>query len=508
MKKSILFFGFIIFSNFLYGFSEEFLPNLIPSELEGKLSSQCLAVIEYIDEQDNLFFQFIESKEDIISDLDEEYYDTEDLLVDDKFYVFTWGQLVLDEQGNIKNPLVHFNGGPGSSSSGTINMVNLLNRRGDLDEISFITLDQRGTGCSVTDFRGKSANALSSYGIKGIIYDAEVIRKLLLGEDSSWGILGQSFGGLLVRKYIEQAPEYLNFAFSHGYSITKNSYDFYIKRYTGMGVVNNYYFEEYPEDRERMKNISDSDYRVFGFTEETSITLSGLIDNLNLHLVSLESWSTIHSFIRYFDDLIFTYENLDIDSSFSEFFHEKANRYLGYFSFFSIAMAKQVDDSFYSSESYISNLVSQLSRFPEYEKPTLEDEKLYEFIYIRNIDHKVVPISEMRFSESMGLETNFTTSPEYTDEQLDFYNNFLEEWALLKNDYLDLDKIKVNLNDFPNLKFNIYLSEYDPIYLPTVISYELGVFGDLINEYIVLKNSGHEGYYTETQLWDDIKSQF
>ena len=91
-----------------------------------------------------------------------------------------------------------------------------------------LLLDQRGTGRSSrvsTSALAKldggvdaSAAHLALFRADSIVADAECVRKTLLGpgDDAKWALLGQSFGGFCIARYLSVAAESVSEAFLTG----------------------------------------------------------------------------------------------------------------------------------------------------------------------------------------------------------------------------------------------------------------------------------------------------
>ena len=89
---------------------------------------------------------------------------------------------------------------------------------------------------------------LSHYGSRGIVADAEAVRKKLLDE-KPWIAFGQSYGSFIVHKYSVVAPQGLKAAFGHGSAITEDGYSRSFNRIKAQTRVLNEYFKIYPNDK-------------------------------------------------------------------------------------------------------------------------------------------------------------------------------------------------------------------------------------------------------------------
>ena len=102
-----------------------------------------------------------------------------------------------------------------------------------------------------TGFSDKPLDNLYEYryfSSRYICYDAEEIRKKLLVKNRKWIVFGQSFGGHLVRKYLELYTSSALVGISHGYGecsivTMKGNIEKVLFRQVDE------YFLKYPEDR-------------------------------------------------------------------------------------------------------------------------------------------------------------------------------------------------------------------------------------------------------------------
>ncbi len=166
----------------------------------------------------------------------------------------------FNKSASLKNPVIFFNGGPGSTSHSNMKTYENIKNKIDID---FIFMDQRGTGCSSAFPKGidsQTIEKLKWYGSAGIVRDAEELRKYLIG-DRKWKIFGQSFGGHVVHRYIEMFPESILKAYAHGFAIGQTDFDASYARITAHALVLESYYKVYPQDRQRLivlnKYLSD-----------------------------------------------------------------------------------------------------------------------------------------------------------------------------------------------------------------------------------------------------------
>jgi pimeloyl-ACP methyl ester carboxylesterase len=123
-------------------------------------------------------------------------------------------------------------------------------------------LDQRGTGRSTPIGAlpalapEQQAELLAHHRADAIVRDAEWIRRSL-GVDR-WSVLGQSFGGFCVLTYLSFFPDGLAEAFFTGGlpPVGRPTEDVYRATYERVRERNRRYYERYPADRERVREIA------------------------------------------------------------------------------------------------------------------------------------------------------------------------------------------------------------------------------------------------------------
>jgi pimeloyl-ACP methyl ester carboxylesterase len=171
---------------------------------------------------------------------------------------------VADPDGRDRPFLVFLQGGPGFEASRPTRYPTApgwLDRA--LADHRVLMLDQRGTGRSTPvdrapgDTPHEQATYLSHFRADSIVRDAEWIRREL-GVDT-WSILGQSFGGFCALTYLSFAPEGLMAAYITGGvpPVGRHPDDIYTATYARMRAANRRYYERYPADRDRVREIHE-----------------------------------------------------------------------------------------------------------------------------------------------------------------------------------------------------------------------------------------------------------
>ncbi|GIJ61389.1 alpha/beta fold hydrolase [Virgisporangium aurantiacum] len=168
---------------------------------------------------------------------------------------------VADPAGRDRPFLVYLQGGPGyeaprptrhPSSPGWLDRA--------LSRHRVLMLDQRGTGRStpVGDLAGtprEQAEYLAHFRADSIVRDAELIRTAV-GVDR-WSILGQSFGGFCALTYLSLAPHSLAAAYITGGvpPLDRSPDEIYAATFDRMLDLNRRYYDRYPADRDRVRNL-------------------------------------------------------------------------------------------------------------------------------------------------------------------------------------------------------------------------------------------------------------
>jgi pimeloyl-ACP methyl ester carboxylesterase len=360
-------------------------------------------------------------------------------------------------------PLVYFNGGPGASAH---SMHRYLARKPDFEKIPFLFIDQRGTGCSTplpeAVFSPEGIQKMALYGARAIVEDAEAIRKFVF-KRVKWRIFGQSFGGLIVHRYLELHPEGLTHAFSHGASLMTDSILWTEYRAKSFKRVGDLYFKQYPEDRElilRARSIFPNNYCVT--TSLFRICGAALLDDLGWSALSNPSfgyWEKLHDQIQ---SLILPSGELNM-----EFIRTRFTSSTGGESdilLVDVVPAREAPGGLcntWSCEVAIPNLIEKG-----------EDPSSWEFSECRN---------------ALAIERTY-------DYQL--VRNVVGE------DYPSLIKVWENLTKYSKIRFNLYSAEKDTFAPLQSFEEEVKLLGDRINyrEF----SSGHSSFFEEPQVWKDI----
>ncbi len=139
-----------------------------------------------------------------------------------KIKVFYYGRT-----GTVTNPtIVFFNGGPSGDSHSSYQSLESKKLEQGVTNSQFplLYIDQRGTGCSTLYPKVQTIEdliRLGHYGSREIVLDAETIRNKVQGK-KTWKVFGQSFGGLIGKRYLQIAPKGIRSIHVHGFSNTQD----------------------------------------------------------------------------------------------------------------------------------------------------------------------------------------------------------------------------------------------------------------------------------------------
>lgn len=138
-------------------------------------------------------------------------------------------------------------------------------------------MDQRGTGLSTpidnnyfkhkfskhpketdSEYLDRKLKFILNFRADSIVEDLEILREILIGKDTKWSLLGQSFGGFCAFTYLSFHPEALREVLVTGGvpPIGLHPDDVYEATYKRTKERNVHYYDKYPQDIEKVKQIS------------------------------------------------------------------------------------------------------------------------------------------------------------------------------------------------------------------------------------------------------------
>lgn len=375
-----------------------------------------------------------------------------------KIDVFYYGRL----RPGSGNPVVAvFNGGPSSSSHGLYSKLSQDPRAAGLD---LIFIDQRGTGCSSPypdGETGETARRLANYGTRAIVRDAEAVREKILGRNGKWRIFGQSYGGMIVHRYVATAPGSLEAAYSHGYAVMTDQVEWMKERILSQNRVAQSYFREYPGDRALLDAVRARIPADKCFTDEgSSICGPAMIDAFRHPLGFRNSWEDMHWWIT-------TLAQQD------EYSENMLNGFL----------------LVYATDFTRSKLPSAVINKVEIAKGSSDIDECREAsrrLKAAGDDPALWPVNECRIISAVR------------NERLDPLLDSVEV-----TDPLTLAAVRAGLAENPSLKLHLYSGRQDAFVPVATFDEEASALGGLI-DYTAFPDSGHEGYSTEGKVWEDL----
>jgi pimeloyl-ACP methyl ester carboxylesterase len=211
---------------------------------------------------------------------------------------------VAAPDGTDRPYLLFLQGGPGFEAARPTSPPTGWMKRA-IEDYRVLLLDQRGTGRSTPvgahlpgDTPDAQAEYLTHFRADSIVRDAEAIRHEL-GVDR-WSVLGQSFGGFTSMTYLSIAPDGLKEALLTGglSPIGRPVDDIYGATYRRLIDKNRRYFERYPDDRARtreiLRRLDEEDVRLPSGDRLTSRRFR----QLGLWLGDSAGWELLHHVIE------------------------------------------------------------------------------------------------------------------------------------------------------------------------------------------------------------------
>ena len=205
--------------------------------------------------------------------------------------IIVFAREVADPDGLDRPFLLFLQGGPGFEAPRPTRHPSgpgWLDRA--LQDFRILMLDQRGTGRSSPVDATAAAEQVVHYRADAVVADAEWIRREL-GIDR-WSVLGQSFGGFCVTRYLSASPEGLREAFITGGlpafetpvdAVYATTFELAIER-------SRRYYERYPQDRERVRALMGEPVRL----PSGDLLTPDRVRHLGLNLGMSDGAETLH----------------------------------------------------------------------------------------------------------------------------------------------------------------------------------------------------------------------
>ena len=363
-----------------------------------------------------------------------------------------------------RRDIAFFNGGPASSSHGAFFL-----RQWELKlPLRFVFIDQRGTGCSTPYPNADSTASIDRirfYTSRSIIKDAEAIRKKILGQDATWSIFGQSFGSLIVHRYLEEAPQNLDAAYAHGFAAVSDPKTFVVERLRATGRNAEAYFKQYPDDAALVDAIRaqiQSDFCIK--SAQQKLCGPAMLDGAAFLLGFADQWSHLHEQLGKMLDSTGALQ-LDILQNY--------------------VLENDLDGSDTAVASWVISLTEITAG--------LDDKSSCE-AGMNQLESEGLSPKSWRFNECRLLSA-LTFDGINADPSLSQFSI----------DPLRIDVIENQLTKFPKLPLYLYAGQKDSLVPAATFKEEAAALGDRIT-YREFPNSGHDGFYSERQVWIDLLS--
>ncbi len=359
-------------------------------------------------------------------------------------------------------PVVFFNGGPAKDSHAS---VNILARQEFAKNAALVFIDQRGTGCSSPfpdEQNEATALRLMNWGSRGIVGDAEAIRKLLFGSQH-WRAYGQSFGGLVVHRYLEVAPEGLDRAIAHGVSIMGDPTQWMLERIRSQKRVGEDFLSQFPKDRAILARARAAIPESRCWTQgERSICGPAVLDSLTTLLGFQPNWPAL-------DDRI-----------------QQLNGGSGNVNEAALAaLVRELVFGASASSGLAGKVISKMEIVPGFDDQANCGE-VFKTLKARGDNPDDYAFNECRLLSKLN-------SPAY---------------ALMKSvtgQAISLEKIANSLQKEGAPGFYLFSGEKDVFTPVSTFAEEVRSLGKLVH-YKSFPNSGHEGFFTEPEVQDAVTS--
>ncbi len=386
--------------------------------------------------------------------------------------VFYYGPKMLNQ-----NLVLFYNGGPGSDSHGSVSLFEPpIKQYGLQKNISIIYMDQRGTGCSSAYPHEKTNEDILRarwYGSTGIVYDSEALRQKLVG-DKKWRVFGQSYGGFIVHRYVSLFPQSIEAAYSHANTLNDDPQERLYNRIFSQYRVFNMYLLEHPEDKEKFEALKK--YLTVQKCFETKYVGPVCGHDVLSEMVALvrfsNRWPRLHTTIG----AIVIKKDLSLVTDDEQ-------------------IKKFITDYVDYDEAETGYTLSVIGY---YDRNTLPTNFEYCSLIYKKLSSFNIGEDQILMNECMpAIQTQRTSNRlQKIKEVLNF-----------ANDHLSINKFKSGLLQMSSKAFFLYSGEKDTFVPKEMFTEELNAVGTLLN-YTHFQNSGHEGFRSEKQVWDDLVKVF
>ncbi len=388
-----------------------------------------------------------------------------------KIQVFYYGAKITP--GNGKIPVVFFNGGPGGSSHSSYEPLETGDAVARGQKISIVFIDQRGTGCSTpypVTANAATAQRLTHYSSRSIVKDAEAVREKLLGSDGKWKIFGQSFGGYIVHRYLEVAPDHVIGAYAHGSSIPNDWIDWLTARIESQSRVSKTFFDTYPGDEKVLQTARKLVPESRCFTDgQAKLCGPAVLDAATGLLGFHDSWDDLHKWINVLVN--------NQDPAHPKLVEARFQQWVKNFTF-----------GIFDDNPFGSGVISAMDMSPP-GNPT--SQKQCDDVYSR-LEAKGEKPLDWTINECRLLAGMTTIFDKYI-------------YGITETDPFRIADIEAALSANPQLPFFLYSGQQDVFVPVATFQPEVSALGNRI-QYTNFPNTGHDGFFTEAKVWSDLSN--
>lgn len=225
---------------------------------------------------------------------------------EDERTIEVFARVAIREGGEDLPYLLFLQGGPGSESPRpALNPLTPVWLETALQRNRVVFLDQRGTGRStpVGDplLEDRSADDVAEYlthfRADGIVRDAEALRGHL-GVDR-WSLLGQSFGGFTILRYLSTHADAVDQVFITGglSAVGRHSDEVYQRCYELMAEASEGYYRRFPPHRGRIRELLDAAAAGEILLPDGEVVSPSRLRSLGHLLGSDDGWFGLHSLL-------------------------------------------------------------------------------------------------------------------------------------------------------------------------------------------------------------------
>lgn len=399
-----------------------------------------------------------------------------------KIHIFAYGKV-----NPHSVPSIFFNGGPGADSHSSFRVLRgNQSVRDSSKKISFIFIDQRGNGCSdfypqsnaltANTISNETLQRLSHYGSREIVSDAESLRRQLF-QNKKWNVFGQSYGAFIVHRYVLEKPDSVHAALAHANVIQSDPFERMKQRIASQVRISDLYFKQYNHDKAKLQALKDFLTLDKCYQSENQTQKVCGHEILQVFASSLlgfnDQWEPMHQWILH----IVTGRQNTISE-------EDLQRFIAVFIF--------SKNNPLNVKKWASTVIGWVDRNVVVANPYNCQKIRTDLMQEENID-----LNRSLMHECLvGLQSNSSQTSDTHYDRVSF----------LPRSLMSLDLFRDALLSHPNLAFYLYSGEKDSYVPVTNFREELSKLEGVSNlHYTDFSGSGHDGFFSENQVWNDLR---